>query len=107
MHSGLLNVNDTWKMDAARQKHRCLFETTILRQMIRKKDGKYTTIRQNLLIYFQLLLGKYVGNVKMTKLSRPITARHLRISPQYWERGLCTKIDLLGCGIGSSGNRKS
>ena len=47
MHSGLLNVNDTWKMDAARQKHRYLFETTILKQMIRKEDGKYTTIRQN------------------------------------------------------------
>ena len=57
--------------------------------------------------FFQLLIGKYVGNVKMKKLSRPITARHVRISPQYWERGLCTKIDLLGCGIGSSGNRKS
>ena len=57
--------------------------------------------------FFQLLLGKYDGNVEMTKLSRPITARHVRISPQYWERGLRTKIDLLGCGIGSSGNRKS
>ena len=47
MHSCLLNVNDIWKMDAARQKNSYLFETTILKQMIRKKDGKYTTIRQN------------------------------------------------------------
>lgn len=47
MHSGLLSVNDTWKMDAARQKHRYLFEATILKQMIRKKDGKYTKIRKN------------------------------------------------------------
>lgn len=82
--------------------------------MIRKKEGKNTTITKIesvgsflLIFFFQLLLGKYVGNVKMTKLSRPITARHVRISPQYWERGLCTKIDLLGCGKGPSGNRKS
>ena len=102
-------------MDAPRQKQRYLFETTILRQMIRKKkEGKKHYDKAKLILwfffhifFFQLLLGKYVGNVKMTKLSPPITAQHVRISPQYWERGLCTKIDLLGCGIGSSGNRKS
>ena len=30
MHSGLLNVNDTWKMDAARQKHRYLFKAKLI-----------------------------------------------------------------------------
>ena len=111
MHSGLLNATDTWQMHATRQKHRYLFETTILKQMIRKKGEHYNKEKIDPVYFFlrifQLLLGKYVGNVKMTKLSRSITARHVRISPQYWERGLCTKIDLLGCGIGSSGNRKS
>jgi len=94
-------------MDAARPKPRYLFETTILKQMIGRKKGKIDSLVLFSRIFFQLLLGKYVGNVKMTKLSRPITARHVRISPQYWERGLCTKIDLLGCGIGSLGKRIS
>lgn len=53
---------------------------------------------------FKLLLGKYVGDRKMTKLPQPITARHVRINPQYWERGLCMKMDLLGCEARTSGN---
>ncbi|KAJ7394604.1 metalloendopeptidase [Desmophyllum pertusum] len=50
----------------------------------------------------ELLVGKYVENVKVTKLPQSITARHVRVNPQYWERGLCTKIDLRGCEAGSS-----
>ena len=55
----------------------------------------------------QLLVGKYVENVKITKLSQPITTQHVRINPQYWERGLCTKLDLLGCNAGHSGNKNN
>ena len=53
---------------------------------------------------FKLLVGKYVEDRKMTKLPQPITARHVRINPQYWERGLCMKMDLLGCEARTSGN---
>ena len=49
-------------------------------------------------------MGKYVEDRKMTKLPQPITARHVRINPQYWERGLCMKMDLLGCEARTSGN---
>lgn len=50
----------------------------------------------------ELLVGKYMGSVKKAILPQPITARHIRINPQFWEGDLCTKIDLLGCRADSS-----
>ena len=44
-----------------------------------------------------------MGSVKKAILPQPITARHIRINPQFWEGDLCTKIDLLGCRADSSG----
>lgn len=68
--------------------------------MIAFFDKKYFLI----LCPYKLLLGKYAEDVKVTKLSQPITAQHVRIDPQYWERGLCMKMDLLGCEARTSGN---
>ncbi|XP_020611781.1 disintegrin and metalloproteinase domain-containing protein 8-like isoform X2 [Orbicella faveolata] len=55
----------------------------------------------------ELLQGKYVEDGKMTKLPQPIIARHVRINPQYWERGLCMKMDLLGCEARTSVSRRT
>ncbi|XP_029206895.2 uncharacterized protein LOC114970596 isoform X2 [Acropora millepora] len=49
----------------------------------------------------ELLVGKFVEGFTKTRLPQNITARYIRINPQYWERGLCTRIDVLGCDASS------
>ena len=64
----------------------------------------FTLIFLTFQCHFKLLMGKFVEDGKMTRLPQPMIAQHVRINPQYWERGLCMKMDLLGCEARTNGN---